>query len=330
MSKLYPNCIPIIGHTSVAIYDLEKQCTKTYPKENFFKKGAEISDHSLVVDQLTPEARKCLWDDQFIMPDKEIPVLNRLKPGSYYKWKSPAIITNTIIEPSIRNGLLQSCNFKKLLGFLQQLLCKYIFIRIKETISLNELKIIVESLTDTVIQAVQLQIMYQHDFYTDEFAELLLSQSRIRYVIIQASPFEKNIENKIFFSKRILFPFKAKKRNWFVTNIHLFSESQLHHTYFNRKLYIGPKGEIKNAPECADHVGFIQQVETLAELLQLITSPAFKKYWYVSKDKCEICRVCEFKHMCVDNRIPHQRENGYWFHFEKCNYDPYTGKWEEA
>ena len=329
MSKLYPNCIPVIGHKRVAIYDLERQCTKTYPKENFFLKGTPVSAYSVSMDHLTAQAKKWLSDDHFLMPDHDTEIINQLNPGAFYKWKSPATITNAIIEPSSTNGLLQAANFVKLLEYLQQLLCKHVFIQIKEAIPLNVLKAIIDALNDTVIQAVQLLIMYECEFYTDTFAELVFSQSRIRFVIIQGSPFEKNIEDKLFFTTRVLAPFTSKKRERFITNIHLFSESQLHHTYFNRKLYISSEGDIKNAPECADSVGLIQDVKSTAQFVQLIQSAAFKKYWYVSKNKCEVCNVCEFRHMCVDNRIPHQRENGYWFHLEKCNYDPYTGKWEE-
>jgi hypothetical protein len=179
------------------------------------------------------------------------------------------------------------------------------------------------------VQSVQLAMPYRQAFYTDEFGELIMAHSKIQFVILESSPFEKNIENKMFFATKKLHAYHVKKQKQFVSNIPLFSESQLHHTYFNRKLFISNSGDIKNAPECTTIVGKIQEITKPKELIALIKTREFQKYWYVFKESCEVCRDCEFRHVCVDNRVPHQREDGHWYHQEECNYDPYTGKWKE-
>jgi radical SAM protein with 4Fe4S-binding SPASM domain len=111
-------------------------------------------------------------------------------------------------------------------------------------------------------------------------------------------------------------------------NITLFTESQAHHTYFNRKLYIGPNGEIKNAPECPETFGYIQDLESPEELKAIVQTPEFQKYWFVHKEITDVCKDCEFRHMCVDNRLPHQRAENEWFHQTECNYNPYIAKWK--
>ena len=93
-------------------------------------------------------------------------------------------------------------------------------------------------------------------------------------------------------------------------------------------LFVGANGEIKNAPECNETVGLIQNMEQPQQLIDLVKTSVFQKYWYVTKERCEVCKDCEFRHACIDNRVPHQRENGYWYHLEECNYDPYTGSWK--
>ena len=196
MINLYPNCIPIIGHTQIAIYDLEKQCAKTVPKEDFFNPNGSVTNPFFEKDQLRVEAEKWLFDNHFLMPVQDNEILQLLKPSSYKNWKSPARITNAVIEPTTVNGLLDAANFRKFLSFLQPLLCNHIFVKITELVSLKVLKDVIESFDGTTIQSVELLVMYQPDFYTDEFAELILNQQRIRFVIIQASPFEKNIEEK--------------------------------------------------------------------------------------------------------------------------------------
>jgi radical SAM protein with 4Fe4S-binding SPASM domain len=108
----------------------------------------------------------------------------------------------------------------------------------------------------------------------------------------------------------------------------LFSESQAHHTYFNRKLYIGPNGEIKNAPECPETFGYIQDLESPEQLKAIVQTPEFQKYWFVHKEITDVCKDCEFRHMCVDNRLPHQRTENEWYHKTECNYNPYIAKWQ--
>ena len=59
----------------------------------------------------------------------------------------------------------------------------------------------------------------------------------------------------------------------------------------------------------------------------------FKKYWTVTKDQIEVCKDCEFRHICTDCRAYTERN-----HFDgdmdlskplKCGYSPYKGEWEE-
>lgn len=112
-------------------------------------------------------------------------------------------------------------------------------------------------------------------------------------------------------------------------NLQLFTESQTHHTYFNRKMYIGAKGEIKNAPECEEEFGNINDLGSVEDLKQIIAIPEFQKYWFVHKELCDVCKDCEFRHMCVDNRLPYQRKDGSWYHKTECNYNPYICKWKD-
>ena len=108
-----------------------------------------------------------------------------------------------------------------------------------------------------------------------------------------------------------------------------YFESKLHHTYFNRKLFIDSNGEIKNAPECLETFGNINEINSVSELKQIISKSDFKKYWFVRKDDTDICKDCEFRHMCVDNRVPIQRKENEWFHELECTYNPYICKWND-
>ena len=54
-----------------------------------------------------------------------------------------------------------------------------------------------------------------------------------------------------------------------------------------------------------------------------------KKYWYMIKDRIDVCRDCEFRYGCYDCR-PLARGWGGGHLTAKtfgCGYDPYTGRW---
>src|SRR5690554_2550844 len=84
----------------------------------------------------------------------------------------------------------------------------------------------------------------------------------------------------------------------------------------------------KNAPECEESFGYIQDIDSPDQLKDITQSPEFQKYWFVHKEILDVCKDCEFRHMCVDNRLPHKREENEWYHKIECNYNPYIAKWE--
>lgn len=68
-------------------------------------------------------------------------------------------------------------------------------------------------------------------------------------------------------------------------------------------------------------------------LKEALSHPDFKKYWNITKDQIEVCKDCEFRHICTDCRAYTERT-----HFDKdidlskplkCGYNPYTNEWAE-
>lgn len=330
MKRLYPNCIPVVGFSNIALCDLDRQQFHTISKNDFFEKMQLVVKPEETLPDMSEKAIAFLSEKKLLIKDKRISEDRSIQTSQFYKWKSPSLITNAIIVLSTENKLIVPLNFNKLIHYLEQLNCKHVCFIIQTNIALDDLRKLFDQVRTSHIQAVQLFLPYQESFYSDAFGELIMFLPFIQFVILEESPFDKNFENKIFFTKNKFAGKSRKTREQFVTNHFLFSESQLHHTYFNRKLFIDKNGKIKNAPECAEEFGHIQDIEHPEQLIERIKTQAFQKYWYVTKERIEICMDCEFRHICVDNRIPHQRENGYWYHTEACNYDPYTGSWKNG
>ena len=245
----------------------------------------------------------------------------QLTRENYLDWNNPSAITNSII--CLKNIDL----FEKILNYLEQAICKHIVLHFIDFLSIEEIKTYINKLLDYNIQSVIIICQYDEIYFSDEFGDLIMELKINKKLFVLNSPFEKNFEDTMFFTLKEKEYNYLKRKNEFVSNISLFSESQLHHTYFNRKLYIGPAGEIKNAPETEQVFGYIQDI-TEDELKEIISSPHFQKYWFVHKGLIDVCKECEFRHMCVDNRVPIERKSNEWYNSLECNYNPYIGKWE--
>src|SRR5690606_52193 len=93
----------------------------------------------------------------------------------------------------------------------------------------------------------------------------------------------------------------------FFPNLRTYLTSQSCNTCLNRKISIDKDGNIKNCPSMAQSFGNIKDT-TLEEALN---HRDFKKYWNVTKDQIEVCKDCEFRHICTDCRAYTERT-----HFE--------------
>jgi SPASM domain peptide maturase of grasp-with-spasm system len=64
-------------------------------------------------------------------------------------------------------------------------------------------------------------------------------------------------------------------------------------------------------------------------LEEALSHPDFKKYWNITKDQIEVCKDCEFRHICTDCRAYIEEPENQYSKPLKCGYNPYTNKWEE-
>lgn len=112
---------------------------------------------------------------------------------------------------------------------------------------------------------------------------------------------------------------------YFYSNIKLFSESQHHNTCLNKKIAIDKNGNIKNCPSMSENFGNIKDTS----LSEALNKNNFKKYWNITKDQIEICKDCEFRHICTDCRAYIEEPDNQYSKPLKCGYNPYTNEWSE-
>lgn len=244
-----------------------------------------------------------------------------------YHWDSSSYITNAIIEISEKNGLIEEARLDALFKNLKVLLCKHIVVRFTSFFAVEHLSRFFNMIKHDNIHSIIALFDYNAAYHSDEFGDLTLDHHNLKTVIVFDSPFDKNYGDTIYFFKKKYSLQFDKKISEFKIHHELYSESFLHHSYFNRKLFISALGEIKNAPEADEVFGQIEELNDLKKLKKIISTPHFQKYWSVHKDIMDVCKDCEFRYLCVDNRIPIQRDTDNWYHQKECNYNPYINKW---
>ena len=113
-------------------------------------------------------------------------------------------------------------------------------------------------------------------------------------------------------------------KKYFSNNLETYTESQFFNTCLNKKISIDKYGSIKNCPSMKKEFGNVGNIS----LSDVIDSDEFISLWKLKKDEILTCKVCEFRYMCTDCRA---YTNGNIINGkpEKCNYNPYTAKWED-
>ncbi|MDR2834800.1 MAG: grasp-with-spasm system SPASM domain peptide maturase, partial [Bacteroidales bacterium] len=238
------------------------------------------------------------------------------------EWDFPALILNAIIE--IKN--LTRLDYFQLIDQLDRLLCFYLQINFLKPLSNQDISKLIEYAHSKSFRSINLTIDNQ-SFNQEEIENFIKGNPKINKVKIYSAEkdefikFEELISyiqfteldyNSFFCSKKI-------SPNMFSLRIEHFTESQLHNTCLNRKICIDSEGNIKNCPNMSQSYGNIKDT-TLAEAIE---KQGFKDCWTICKDKIDVCKDCEFRHICTDCRAFIKDPGNIYSQPAKCGYNPY-------
>lgn len=332
---LFADCIPVKGFNRSVICDTRNNKYHFIPNglydvlEEYNGKTIEIikNDFDHQYDDIIDEYFDFLIANKLVFFNSK----PELFPKINTEWNSPSLITNIIID---YDEIV--LDFKNLISQFEILKCSHIQLRFFKEVSINYIYEIVELLKKEKSRIVSIDfiIPFYDNFRLEELKILLSDNSRVNSIIIFNSPHDKSY-NPINRNMGYIMQVKRNVLNekhcglinddYFNTNIKLFSESQHHNTCLNRKLSIDKEGNIKNCPSMAVSFGNIKDT-TLEEALN---HPDFKKYWNITKDQIEVCKDCEFRHICTDCRAYIEEPDNQYSKPLKCGYNPYTNVWEE-
>lgn len=245
-------------------------------------------------------------------------------------YKTPCKINSAIIE-------ITNSGFNTVANSLQQLNklnCKFLSLIVYETLSREDLLFVDKQILQSEFISYDLYIDYNtytnSDFrnYIDENPHKIVSLFVFSSPLEKDTVIEKGFSVEIIFSAKDIIDFKhcgIVDAKYFNTNIQKFTESLNHNSCLHKKISIDKDGAIKNCPSMPQSFGNIKDVS----LEEALDHPDFKKYWNITKDQIEVCRDCEFRHVCTDCRAFKENPDNDYSKPLKCGYDPYTGIWDE-
>lgn len=254
----------------------------------------------------------------------------------------PKISNEFYFEGNLSNLILELSNLNSEIIITEKFINKLQFLGIKaitvtqEEYNFDDIIKLLDLFKNTNFEHIEMYL--NSNFCKETFIELVSKEMRVRKItFIDAEKNDYNIS--LFGYERIVFDKVVNNslnklcgntiiHNSFI-NIKNITESNNHNSCLHKKISIDKQGYIRNCPSMPQHFGNIKD----NSLEEALNHPDFKKYWNVTKDMIEVCKDCEFRHICTDCRAYTERT-----HFEedidlskplKCGYNPYTNEWAE-
>lgn len=330
---LFSNCIPVRGAMRSVILDLQRE-SMFYITNDLYDILQELKSgtYHQLIDQYEIEDVPVIEKYLNFLDENDLGFwteeANRF-PELNLDYHSPSIITNSIIDVN-RNS---RHNWRSLFSQLEELGCRDIQLRFYDFIPLSEISGILSLLEVSTIKSVELVVKYDNTFTKSSIRNFTNGFFRIKTLTVHSSPWDEiylmnkgevrsGMGNIIFVKQNIDSSQHCGQISplyFSFTAISTITEAYNHNSCLNRKLSIDHNGDIKNCPTLPSTYGNANN-----DTLSAAITPEFMKYWNLSKDQINICKVCEYRYVCTDCRafLENDKEKPL-----KCTYDPYTLKW---
>jgi SPASM domain peptide maturase of grasp-with-spasm system len=334
--KFFSTCFLVKGLSRSIILDTQRQESKIISNDLYdiiflLKKGTSIngikkeytSENRIIIDEYV----------NFLIENEYGFICNKIEFNSFpemsLSFQNPFIINDIIIEFSI--FIFE--NFKRYLLECYQLSIKNISIIIYENENNETINLIIKESDKYNFKSIEIILKY-HKNINDVFFKSINYNNSLTKLIFFSAPKDEILswDDKILFDRIFI------KKNinsfshcgivdikYFNTNMPKVLESLNHNSCLHKKISIDINGNIKNCPSMPQSFGNIKDTT----LEQALEHPDFKKYWNITKDQIEVCKDCEFRHICTDCRAYTEDPENMLSKPLKCGYSPYTNVWEE-
>ncbi len=328
---VFAECIPVSGYRRSIIYDLPRGDYFLIPNglfellQNFEGKTKEelFNCYQNEKETINSYIDFLIKNDLiFFCDEDEVSLFPKLTN----QWYSPQYIESV------------GCQFKNLKNhkYLDEVIAGFNKIGCKSYVffiyecSIDELYLFSEKIHQSKATSVKFYIQYSELLYVNDLAQLKEKFEEIDFIQVCGYYSDQKNEN-LNFQKENLYELVPDYKTYpelFRIDINTFFEAQEHNVYYNRRLFIDSNKQLKNTFN--SKIDFLEweSVSNPSKLLSSIDESGIKKLWNAKKDKIDICSICEFRYMCIDNRPLNERLDGTWYSNIECNYNPFLAKWE--
>jgi SPASM domain peptide maturase of grasp-with-spasm system len=323
--KKYSNCIITKGYLRSLVSDLQKMKYGFIPNEICQTLNGIFFDYQDISKIFGDEFMDYLLDSELVfccnMADVE------LFPDLNLTYQTPNYVENAIID--IWNKVvLDSVN--SLLEQLDCLNCNALQFRYYYSPKKCDIHRLLDLINNYSFESVELLLSHSEWVSIPEIEALARNYRKLTSVIIYGAK-TTNLDHidqlTLSFITDVVIPNadcgKVHKELFIVTT-KFAPLAYCYNTCHYKKISIDKEGNIKNCPSCSQSFGNIKDT-TLA---QALSHPDFKKYWNITKDQIDVCKDCEFRHMCTDCRVFIKDTENIYSQPAKCTYNPYIAKWQ--
>jgi len=114
---------------------------------------------------------------------------------------------------------------------------------------------------------------------------------------------------------------KRTKYPKFFMDFNLFYESLSYNTYYNNRIYIDFKGNIKPGKNITKDFAHLSSIIDYKNFKALFDINDFNKYKNIKKEYIFECNKCIYRHMCIDDREPIKSGEADFYYFDKrCDF----------
>lgn len=332
--KLFSDCIPVRGYSKSIICDITRGDIIEIPNSLFeFIEAFQGKDKNYIINQYSnPEDLEVI--NQYIDTLEKLEVIfwcNPLEfdsfPNINTKWSLPQELQCAIID--FNPNIININSIKE----LDKLGVEHYQFRILDMSNID-FDLFDSFLENFIVFFYRLKTFEIITNYNKELEELLIKKITKYLVFLREITFYNAPLNKTELVSEIHFNYLNKNfnesenrsniiKNRFFSNIDFYCESQKFNTYYNKKIFIDFKGNIKNCLNSSFSFG------SLNKLNEIIFNKNFTSLWLASKDKIKDCKLCEYRYVCFDDRpLKFDEKEKLYYSDIICNYDPVEGKWK--
>ena len=334
--SLFACCLLVRGASRSLICDVQRDIVHAITNDLH---DILIKNKSYTIEQLfdiyEPKNHKTLnyyfsflLENEYIFWCNSAEDLNLFPPISM-QYEDFRYINNAIID----YNKTSKYSIESVVKELDEFLCKAVEIRFYCDTLLEDIEQILICFRETSIENIRIYLPY-YDLTNKLIQEFLFQNIKIDFVCFHSSPeykiqqLHQHSSTKVFYTQQVITDNSHCGLiipEYFACNLSMISESFNHNTCLNRKISIDADGNIKNCPSMVKNYGNLRDI-TLKEAIE---KQGFKQMWTIHKDQIEICKDCEFRHICTDCRAYIQDPANIYSKPAKCSYNPYTATWGE-